>query len=361
MSLATPDLVADGPATESVRTRIRRDLPADTFAAQPQRALWFVPLVGTVVAGTWAIIAFDPPWYVMLGIALVLGQCYAALGFLAHETLHGSIVSSPRMQTFLGYLGFGAVLVSPTLWRVWHNQVHHGKTNSGDRDPDSFGTIARYERAPSTRYVARLAPGSRRWPSVFFFGYWFAFHGQVVLWIQSRYMKSFRGLDRRRAIIDTASFVAAWGVVAFLAGPFDALFVMVIPMIITNALVMSYIATNHFMRPQTETNDPIENSMSVTTLGLIDKLHFNFSHHVEHHLFPRMSAKHAPRVRTWLEAHAGDRYVTPAHWRALAYLYKTPRVYLDANTLCDPDHPEHRVDIEDVTLALMHRDAARAA
>ncbi len=122
------------------------------------------------------------------------------------------------------------------------------------------------------------------------------------------------------------------------------LFVIVIPFVVGNATVMSYIATNHFMRPQTKDNDPIENSMSVTTLPLIDKLHFNFSHHVEHHLFPRMSAKHAPRVRTWLQDNVGDRYVSPSHTRALAYLYKTPRVYLDANTLCDPDDPEHTVD-----------------
>ena len=53
-----------------------------------------------------------------------------------------------------------------------------------------------------------------------------------------------------------------------------------------------------------------------------------------------MSAKHAPRLRTWLEENENDRYVTPNHAFAIAYLYRTPRVYLDATTLCDPEDPK---------------------
>ena len=192
------------------------------------------------------------------------------------------------------------MMVSPTLWRTWHNQVHHGKTNQGNSDPDGFGTLTRYEKAPSTRFVARLAPGSRHPMSYFFFAYWFMFHGQVVLWIQSRYMRGFRRMNRRRAVVDSAVSALLWltvAVLALLAGPMYVLFAVVIPLVLANFIVMSYIATNHFMRPLTETNDPIENSMSVNTLPIIDRMHFNFSHHVEHHLFPNMSAKHAPRVR----------------------------------------------------------------
>jgi len=180
----------------------------------------------------------------------VIGQCFAAMGFLAHECLHGSMVRSRGVQTALGYLGFGPFLVSPTLWRTWHNQVHHGKTNMGNADPDSFGTLSRYRSAPSTRYVARLAPGSGHWYSALFLGYWFVFHGQVVLWIQAPRVRTFARMNRRRAIVDSAVCAAAWAAVAVLAGPVGSLYVMVVPMIVANATVMSYIATNHFMRPR---------------------------------------------------------------------------------------------------------------
>jgi fatty acid desaturase len=331
MSVRTP---------EEVRRQVRADLPSDTFEPQPQRAWWFVPLALTAVGGITAIVAVRPPWFVCLALGLIVGQCFAAMGFLAHEVLHGSVVRSTGLQTFLGYLGFGPMLVSPTLWRTWHNQVHHGKTNRNNSDPDGFGTVERYERAPSTRFVATLAPGSRHPLSYLFLGYWFLFHGQIVLWVQSRYLRSFARMDRRRAIVDTVAAALVWLTVVVLAGPFYALFAVVVPVVVTNVVVMGYIATNHFMRPLTEVNDPLENSMSVTSPRWVDRLHFNFSHHVEHHLFPNMSAKHAPRVRSWLKDNETDRYVAPSHALAIAQLYRTPRVYLDATTLVNPDDPQ---------------------
>jgi fatty acid desaturase len=345
---------------DELRKQIRAELPADTFERQPQRALWFLPLAATAIGSIATIVVVRPAWYLALVLGVLAGQCFAAMGFLAHEVLHGSIVASPRLQTLLGYLGFAPMLVSPTLWRTWHNQVHHGKTNMGNADPDGFGTLGRYEKAPSTRVVARLAPGSRHWASWFFFAYWFTFHGQIVLWIQSRYLRSFARLDRRRAVVDSTLSLAAWVAVAVLAGPFLAIFAVVVPIVVTNALVMTYIATNHFMRPlTTEVNDPLENSMSVTTLRIVDRLHFNFSHHVEHHLFPKMSAKHAPRVRAWLRAHEAQRYVSPAHWKAVAYLYRTPRVYLDSTTLVDPDRPgDTGMDTTEIAARLTGRELA---
>ncbi len=341
------------PATEELRHRIRSELPEDTFERQPWRALWFVPLTALGVGGIVMIITVRPAWYWALLIGLVVGHCIATLGFLAHETLHGSLVSSARLQTFLGYVGFAPMLVSPTLWRTWHNQVHHGKTNRSNADPDGFGTLSRFEKAPSTRFVARLAPGSRRPMSYLFLTYWFMFHGQVVLWLQAPQMRSFARMDHRRARIDSVVALLVWVVVAVLAGPWLALFAVVVPLAVANVVVMGYIATNHFLRPLTRANDPLENSMSVTTPEVIDRLHFRFSHHVEHHLFPTMSAKQAPRVRRWLQANEAERYVSPPHWKAILFLYRTPRVYLDSTTLVDPDDPAgRRADTSELADAL---------
>ena len=351
---ASDTLGSGGPIpTDQLKRRIRAELPEDTFERQPLRALWFIPIVATVVACAGAVIITRPPWYLAILAGLVMGQCFAAGGFLGHEVLHGAVVKNKKLQYFLGYLAFAPMLVSPSLWKVWHNQVHHAKTNMGNADPDSFGTLTRYEKAPSTRFVTKLAPGSGHPASYFFFAYWFLFHGQIVLWIQTKYMRGFARFNRRRAVIDSAISLAIWITVAVLAGPFYALFIVALPIVVTNMIVMGYIATNHFMRPMTEKNDPVENSMSVNTLAVVDKMHFNFSHHVEHHLFPTMSGKHLPRVRAWMLDNHADRYVSPSHLRAIAYLYKTPRVFLDANTLIDPADPERRVDIHDLTVELL--------
>ena len=194
--------------TEHVRKRIKADLPDDTFESRPLRALWYIPLAAIAAGGIAYIIVSAPAWYISLLLAVVIGQAFAAMGFLAHETLHGGTVSNKKLQDFLGLVGFGPVLVSPTLWRTWHNQIHHGKTNMGNADPDSFGTMSRYQKAPSTRFVTKLAPGSGHWMSYLFFGYWFTFHGQIVLWIQARHVRAFRRLNRRRAVIDSGVCLA---------------------------------------------------------------------------------------------------------------------------------------------------------
>lgn len=328
------------------------DLPAEAFAPRPLRALWMLVLVASVVLGSYVIGHWNLAWYWALPIAIVMGNSYGMMGLLAHEILHGATVQTRWLQTAFAYLGFGPTLVSPDLWRFWHNGVHHGNTNVGNRDPDSFGTMARYKRSRVTRIVAATAPGSRTWYSYLFFAYWFMFHGQIALWVHTKMMPSFKRFNATRAKIETFVFLGSWIALAVWAGPRNSLFVVVIPLAIGNAVTMLYIATNHFLRPKAASGEPIDNSMSVRTLPLLDRLHWRFSHHVEHHYFPAMSGAELPRVRAWIETNVPERYVAPAHWKAVLYLYKTPRVYRDAETLCDPNDPTRTAKIADVTRAL---------
>lgn len=335
----------------SLRARMRAELPPDTFERQPQKGLWVIPLTGFIILGTLFLMLKQPPIWACILLALAIGQAYSMLAFLAHEALHGAIFQSKALQTAMGYLGFTIFMITPQLWRVWHNQIHHGQTNLGDRDPDSFGTLKRYERIPSTRFVTKLAPGSGHWFSYFFFGYWFTFHGQVVLWLQTKYMRSFEGFDRKPAIRDSLLGLIFWITLCALGGWRVTLFGVIIPMMVANAILMSYIATNHFLQPQSEKNEPLVNSMSVTTHPWIDRLHFNFGHHIEHHFFPSMNPKQAPRVRQWLQKNVGDQYLSPIHWKAILYLYRTPRLYQDANTLIDGE-TRQTVDLAEIRTAL---------
>ena len=328
----------------AIRDAVKKDLGPEAFKARPLRALWYLPMTAIIVASLTSILMFDLPWWGNLLLALLAGHTLACQALLAHEVLHGALGMSKRMQTFLGWIGFGPAMVPLEFWRRWHNVAHHAHTNLGDKDPDSFGTMVRYEKYPKMANFTKPAPGSGTWYSFLFLFYSFMFHAQLVLWMQTRRRDEFKGFNRRKAIIQSLLCGAAWIALAVISGPL-AVFTVLIPIMILNFIGQSYILTNHMLRPQMDNNHPVDNSMSVRAWRWIDPLHFHFSHHVEHHLFPKMGSDQAPKVRAWLEQEMPERYVCPSHVKAVAMLYKTPRVYKDAKTLIDPLKPERTVDV----------------
>lgn len=343
------------PDERELRNRMRQELPVDTFKTQSWRVIWFLPLQLIIWGGIAAILMSGLPWYVNLLLGIVVGHTIGSQALLAHEVLHGSLGMSKRWQNFFGWLGFGPLIVPPEFWRKWHNVVHHGHTNMGDADPDSFGTERRYKVDPKQKKFTKLAPGSGTWYSYLFLTYSFTFHAQLVLWFQAKKRKPFRGMNRRKAIIQSFACAGVWIALAVVSGPL-ALFTVVVPFMVANALGQGYILTNHFLRPQTATNNPLDNSMSVRTWPLLDRLHYRFSHHIEHHFFPKMGSNKAPRVRAWLERNYADRYVAPAHWQAIKLLYSTPRVYRSATELVDPCNPQRTFDL----MPLQHSMSAAA-
>jgi len=70
-----------------------------------------------------------------------------------------------------------------------------------------------------------------------------------------------------------------------------------LPLGIGSAVVMGYIVTNHGLSSMTDVNDPMVNSLSVTVPRWFSVYSLQFGLHVEHHLFPTVSGRHAPRIR----------------------------------------------------------------
>jgi fatty acid desaturase len=94
-------------------------------------------------------------------------------------------------------------------------------------------------------------------------------------------------------------------------------------------------------------------SATVTTPRIVEWLTLGFGFHVEHHLFPAMSTRHAPDVRALVQARWPERYQSMPLGNALHRLHRSARVYKSATTLCDPrtgrEHPtlcpDNRADI----------------
>lgn len=315
---------------------LRKDLPASAFRRRPLQILWLIAMATAVFAATASLILLPLHWLLSLLIAVALGNLHASLFFFGHHLLHGSVVRSRWAQDLLMFPCTAIFGLSPHLWRVWHHDVHHPFTNTKD-DPDHFGTLH-----PTASRVDRwrrlLLPGNNRWfRSILYLVSFFTFHTQGVLWMKSR-RGCFRRLNRGRAILETGLIFSLWSILAYAAGP-SSVFAILIPWGIANFLAVSVITTQHMLRPM-HSNDlslpTLQTAMSLSVPKFVDRIHFNVSHHVEHHLFPTVAFDVLPLVRESLRRHAPQHFIAPSYGVALLTVLLTPRIY-DGTDLVDPD------------------------
>ena len=318
-----------------LRARLKATLPEAALRPTPARALLALPLLLLIVGGSWAIVSVD---HVLLKLILALGvgSTYASLVHLGHETAHGAVFRSRRLQDLLLWPCFAIYCVSPYLWRHWHNAGHHGHTNEPDRDPDSPGTTEAFQETSALgRGFVLCSPGSSRILGWVLLGCAFTLHAQDVLWRRSQMMPGLKHLSRVRAAVGTVLLAVSWCTLGFVLGIPDALFVIVIPMYVANAAVMLYIITNHWISPLASGSDILRTTLSLRSLPVLDLIYLNFSHHVEHHLFPSISSRYYPLVRKALRAEEPERFQIMSHAKVLRILFKSPRLYADAHTLSD--------------------------
>ena len=323
-------------SVQAYAREVRAHLPRGVFAREPGRLVWLPLHLGIITGLAVFVVRGAPPWWVALACAVVAGHSWGCLGFLSHEVMHHAVVRGPLLERLLAAPGFAPYCLSPTLWNAWHNQAHHGNTGKAVLDPDGYGTIGFWRKSAVVRALEKMAPGSGYARSGIFLFVWFSLHSFLVLVFHSRRNDYYARISRRAVYLESGLMLAFWVALLALVGWHAFLFVYVVPLLVANAVVMSYIATNHFLNPLTEVNDPLANSLSVTSPGWLERLHLQFGYHVEHHLFPMVNGRHAPAVRDALVRLHGERYLSMPHARALRLLYSRPKVHDSHDTLIDP-------------------------
>jgi fatty acid desaturase len=199
-----------------------------------------------------------------------------------------------------------------------------------------YPSLDHYHASPRARFAIELfALGGRRWRGVLSLLLGFTIQSAEQL-ISSRHRKRLGARKGALVIAETALAAAVWATVAILVGFVPFLFAYVIPLLIANSIVIAFILTNHSLSPRVEINDPLVSSLTVTTPRWIEWLTLGFGFHVEHHLFPAMSSRHARKVSALLSARFPERYQSMPLLDALRMLHNTARVYKDATTLVDP-------------------------
>ncbi len=322
------------PLSHYVR-ELRPQLPAEAFTPAHAR-LWWIPIHLAIIGVAASAIALGwVPWFVFPLLAIVLGASYSCLTFVAHESMHGGIVRGKLAKHLVGMLGFLPFTLSPRLWAAWHDRVHHATANFAD-DPDIYPTLREYEASPRIRFfVNAFSLGGRRWRGVssLVLGFSVQSAHQLIAATSSGFLSA---RQRRIAIGETLLGVAFWVTIAVVVGFVPFLFIYVMPLMIANTVVMAFILTNHNLSPRVSVNDPLASGLSVTAPRVVEWLTLRFGFHVEHHLFPAMSSRHAAAVRTLLLERWPERYQSMPLVTAIGKLHATARVYKDDTTLIDP-------------------------
>ena len=291
-----------------------------------------IVLATAVIARGWL------PWWAMPLPSLVIGFAFAGLMFLGHETMHGAVVRGRWAWAKLpvGFVCFAPLVLSPHLWSTWHNRTHHANANRLDIDPDMYPSLERYQANGVIRFtVDNFALGARRWRGLISLLIGFSVQSfEMLLSARSRLQLSAR--DHRFAILETLLLVGVWIVVACVIGAIPFVFAYVMPAVVANVVVMSFILTNHALSPATEVNDPLLGALSVTSPRWVEWLTLDFGYHVEHHLFPAASARHGRAIRAAIIETWPERYQSMRHRKALAAVFQTGRVYQNPTTLVDP-------------------------
>lgn len=319
---------------------IRPLLTAKTFAPARSRLLW-LPAHFLVIAASIATIGLRwVPWPVALLLSLLIGASFAGLTFVGHEALHGALVRNKTLRRIVGGICFMPFAISPRLWEAWHNRVHHGSTNRPGVDPDTYPTLRAYRENRTLRRVTDwFSPGRRRLAGVFSLLIGFSIQSSHVL-IRARKDGMLKRAEHRRALLESGATWALLLGLALATGPVSFLFAFGIPLLVGNCIIMSLILTNHSLSPHTEVNDPLVNSLSVTGPRVFEWLTLGFGYHVEHHLFPAMSARHGRRLGDLLRQRWPERYQSLPYFQALHALHRSPRVYQDDTTLLNPETGE---------------------
>ena len=320
------------------RQILKKEVPAQYLRPDNLHLLWFIPHIAIISGCYWAL-AVHFSWWLAPILSIVVGHSFGCLGFVAHETCHGGAIKNKKLRHFLTSAAFSPFGIGAHLWSKWHNGEHHGNTNHPGLDPDRLFTLEEYKDNPVLKWLYKKSPLAR---NLVIFGFFSLMMTQHNLYMVYRFLKDPEVTGPEKALI-VAEFIIPktfWIGITLMLGWKVFLFGYIFPLMVGNAMVISYISTNHFLNPLADEADVLATSLSVTlpkSLGWLDFMHCRFGAHVSHHLFPMAPARHARKVEEAIARLWPDRFHSMPMGRAMKLLWNTPWVYTnEGSMLVDP-------------------------
>lgn len=331
--------------------KIRSLLPPEAFNPNIHK-LWIVLINLAILILGWGIANNLDQWkwyllWLYLPLAVMMGNSVIVLLFGTHEILHNKTIKNPLFRKIISLLSLAILWMPPTLWHAVHNHEHHNKTNSladPDRNylfeqPKTWGKWIQNLFVPSAEVhpIWLIIGNANAWgvhtfrnlTSILFFN-----DG-----LREYSPHSFKVTEKKRnaIILELVVIISLHlSVLIYLDfHPVKLLLGYFLPIWIGYTGVMFYIYTNHMLCQMTSVNDPIVNSISLRVPKIFDLLHFNFSYHTEHHIFPNLNSDYYPLVQDILLAEYNEKFNLLEAKKAWSLMLKTPRHYKDETTFTD--------------------------
>ncbi len=316
------------------RKLILERIESDFFKPNPWRLYIITVCFFCAILIYYAISYFDNDM-ILFFLSIFLGRINASMAFFSHELLHGAVIKSRRYQDILGVFSYLPFLLPPTLWRFWHNKLHHINTQKPILDPDCYLRLSDYNKSRLVRFMYYLAPGSRTAVSYLYLFYWFSFQTFFHFSYSRFNLPIWKGINNKRVNVEFSIQLAVYvSLLVFFKS--KLIYVLLIPLCVQNYILMSYIATNHNISPLVDGKETLRNTLSIKSRPLSSFLDLNFGLHTEHHIFPKISGDKLLKIQNILIDEFSDNYKFIKKYDALMYVFKTPRIYKSAKVLIDP-------------------------
>ncbi|WP_396032981.1 fatty acid desaturase family protein [Candidatus Cyanaurora vandensis] len=328
--------------------KLRPLLPDEAFLPSFNK-VWILLINVVILILGWGTASYLDQWswyllWLYLPLTLVMANSVIVLLFSTHNLLHSSAIRNSYLRQIISLLGLALLWMPPTLWKVVHNREHHTKTNSRydpDRSylyeqPKTWGKWLQNLFVPSTEvHPLFLSIGLghawgvhtlRNLSSVLFFNNGLTRYSPAAFKVSAKE----RGSIALELLIIIGIHLSILSYLQF--DPVKLILSYFLPIWIGYGGILFYVYTNHMLCPMTALNDPLVNSLSLRVPKLFNLLHFNFSYHTEHHIFPGMNSDYYPLVQELLKTLYPDRFNLLDARAAWLLLLRTPRHYQDEQT-----------------------------
>lgn len=318
-----PEFTSD----QELRQSIHKTLNKENWSRSPSRAVW--PLVAYILIAinlklSQLYLNDQINGFLLFVSIIITGNFGTSFFFLLHEIMHGAIFKNKKLKWFFAYLCACGCLVTPYLWRQWHNWHH--KYTAGPLDTDRMRNPV-YDNFADK--IQRLHNKFKRFsiydPISWAVGVFALPSHHILMALEVVSGDAKFSANKPRVILETVA-VYLVAILPLLMMDFAVVLLGIYsPMVISSCICSLYILTNHNNNPLTTKNVTLLNSTSVNLDPFTLSSHFNFGRHIEHHLFPAVSHDKLKPVTVYLRENHSSEFNELNFFKCIGYIFGRPK------------------------------------